>query len=74
MATKEALFKRRCEYSPIYSVCACADETVEHSLSLCDWAVRVWFCGPLSIIIDPSKVTCFHDRCENLMSLLPVNG
>lgn len=67
IATKEALFKRRCGSSSVCPLCGLCDETVEHAILLCEWAKNVWFCCPLALRIDPVMISSFHSWCEEWM-------
>lgn len=40
---------------------------MEHTLLLCKFSRRIWYGSPLSIRIDPMKVTSFHSWLENLL-------
>ncbi|XP_024179118.1 uncharacterized protein LOC112185138 [Rosa chinensis] len=57
LATNHNRFRRHLASSPICTLCEAHSETIEHVLFLCPWAMRTWFCHPLSYKVDPQSVT-----------------
>lgn len=68
LATKEALFRRRCNSNPLCQICGKEEDTIEHALLMCDWSQSVWFGSPLSIKIFRSEITSFFKWGEYLIS------
>ncbi|KAF7811508.1 reverse transcriptase [Senna tora] len=67
LPTSEALFKRKCAYSPCCQICGVEAETIEHSLLLCKWAKCVWFAGPLAVRVEAERVTRFDVWCMSFL-------
>lgn len=49
VATRSALFKRKCAVNPMCPICLVEEETLEHLLFLCPWTKSCWFGYPLGI-------------------------
>lgn len=52
LATKENLYKRKCNPSPTCPICSREVESTEHLLFRCDWTAAVWFGSNISYKVD----------------------
>lgn len=56
LATKENLHKRKCQTSPLCSICSKESESIEHVLFRCDWTAVSWFGSNLNYLVDPKSI------------------
>lgn len=71
LASKEALFRRKCSTSPMCHVCGIEVETIEHALLFCEWTQRIWLGCPVSLRISRLGVQNFHCWMSNLVRSNP---
>lgn len=57
VASKEALYKRKCSSNPLCPICDNEVETLEHLFLLCPWAKSVWFGSRLGFFVSEFDVT-----------------
>lgn len=57
LPTRVALYNKRSSPSPLYPICLCHDETVEHLFFGCPWVAAVWFGGALSYKVDCARIS-----------------
>ncbi|XP_054812617.1 uncharacterized protein LOC129313485 isoform X2 [Prosopis cineraria] len=59
LATREALFSRKCAADLLCPFCKSRSESIEHMLLLCDWSRKIWYGSPLTLIINPMHISSF---------------
>ena len=61
VATNLARFKRHLSPTPLCLICEEHEESIEHVIFLCPWALKTWFAHPFSYKkIDTQAFTSFH--------------
>lgn len=67
LATKDALFKRKCCTSPTCPICGRDAKITEHLLLLCSWVKHCWFGCSLSFLIDKNNVQSIEEWWADLL-------
>ncbi|XP_028784473.1 uncharacterized protein LOC114740485 [Neltuma alba] len=74
LATKEALFRRKCSCSPMCDICQIHPESVEHMLFLCPWAQKCWFGSPLTLKFKEVGLSSFGRWLEEWLQMKECPG
>ncbi|XP_028755351.1 uncharacterized protein LOC114714752 [Neltuma alba] len=56
LASKDALFKRKCATNPVCPVCGDDTETLEHLFLLCEWVKVAWLGSVMGLNISPLNI------------------
>ncbi|XP_028754420.1 uncharacterized protein LOC114713907 [Neltuma alba] len=56
LASKDALFKRKCATNPVCPVCGDDTETLEHFFLLCEWVKVAWLGSVMGLNISPLNI------------------
>lgn len=70
LVTKENLHKRKCQTSPICSICNKEPESVEHLLFRCKWTAASWFGSDLNCLVEPESIPSVMKWTISLMENL----